>query len=222
MGVVRGSGDYDGINAFQFFNDDLFIAGNANSVSDTVDHELLLGPKAITSGTDAFLARYSLPCGCVTVPVSSFTFSSGLFTFTGSTPADSVTWDFGDGSKGKGLAVTHSYSGIGKYKVCATVWTADCGYKTFCDSIEISVAIADPLPAHIRIYPNPAADHLDIEGLLPGTGIRLYSMVGQELFAALSPGPAYRVSLNGLPGGLYLLRLNSTDGRVWTTKFLKQ
>ena len=61
-------------------------------------------------------------------PSISFTQTSGYsqtlpvnIVFTASAPsADNVTWDFGDGTTGQGLTVSHSYTTFGGYKVKAT------------------------------------------------------------------------------------------------------
>ena len=61
-------------------------------------------------------------------PSISFTQTSGYsqilpvnIVFTASAPsADNVTWDFGDGTTGQGLTVSHSYTTFGGYRVKAT------------------------------------------------------------------------------------------------------
>ena len=47
------------------------------------------------------------------------------FVFTVSGAGDSVNWDFGDGSSGNGMAVSHQYQFPGVYTVTATSMTAE-------------------------------------------------------------------------------------------------
>ena len=63
-------------------------------------------------------------------PVASFTYGcpkqggGRTCTFTGSAtdaPGSPFTWDFGDGTTGTGITVTHSYSRRGTYQVKLTV-----------------------------------------------------------------------------------------------------
>lgn len=78
-----------------------------------------------------------IPC---TAPDAAFYGSvNGLsvdFSQTG-TPADSVYWDFGDGTtlSDTSQMVTHTYGSNGTYNVCRTVFN-DCGSDTLCVSVE--------------------------------------------------------------------------------------
>ncbi|MBV6404102.1 MAG: PKD domain-containing protein [Flavobacteriales bacterium] len=92
------------------------------------------------------LDQQGLPCtatGCVLVEnsgqppmvcdsaVVDFTgsFDSGTFAFTLETVltamVTSIAWDFGDGTTGSGMTVSHTFAGNGPYAVCMTAWFFD-------------------------------------------------------------------------------------------------
>jgi PKD repeat protein len=66
--------------------------------------------------------------------------SNGTFLFTGTltSPNNTISWDFGDGSTGSGNSITHSYSSSGIYTVCMNELdsngTVVC---TFCNTIAV-------------------------------------------------------------------------------------
>ncbi|MBL0102344.1 MAG: PKD domain-containing protein [Bacteroidetes bacterium] len=76
-----------------------------------------------TTGLDICHVCQNITVG--TTPVCSFTFNqnSGLFStfdFIGSIadPANIASWDFGDGSVGTGLSISHTYTTPGTYVIC--------------------------------------------------------------------------------------------------------
>ncbi|MEO0471842.1 MAG: T9SS type A sorting domain-containing protein, partial [Bacteroidota bacterium] len=64
--------------------------------------------------------------------------------------------------------------------------------------------------AAIRVFPNPASDHIRIEGLRPGRHLfRLYSLSGKLLIEQELID--HRISLQQLPSGIYFLQLEGED-----------
>lgn len=227
IGVVKGNGILGVIQQLALHNNDLFIGGNSNSVIDTVDNELVIGPKLSSSGTDAFLAKYSLPCGCLVAPLASFDYNSsgGIFSFTGTKPADSVTWDFGDGERGLGLVLGHTYAVAGRYKVCATVWTSGCGKKTFCKEIEVTASVAglSSGASLLQLYPNPAGEQLYIGGLSFSPEIRVLNIWSRVVMRLpYDPDPARAIHVQHLPAGTYFLEAFGADGRRYAGRFVKE
>jgi len=223
LGTARGDGFLDGITGLLFKGDDLYMAGHTES-GLAIDSTFNLTKKAGTS-IDVFLAKYSFKCGCVGAPLATYSYnsSSNTFTFTGTTPADSVTWDFGDGSTGKGLSIFHSYAKKGKYKVCATLWSPTCGPVYYCDSINVTLSIPDAVAyRNLRIYPNPTKDYLTIDGLPANTELSLYSIVGQKISTKVALSTTEQIDLNGLSAGLYLIQIKDEDGNVYSAKVMKE
>ncbi len=72
--------------------------------------------------------RPPMVCDSAEVDFSG-SFDSGTFAFTLETALTatitSIDWDFGDGTSGSGMTVSHTFAGNGPYAVCMTVWFFD-------------------------------------------------------------------------------------------------
>jgi hypothetical protein len=76
--------------------------------------------------------------------------------------------------------------------------------------------------AQIRIYPNPAGDHIIIDTEYPGPlWIRINSLNGQLLLSDKRSGPTQQVDLSAFSQGVYFITIRS-DRWVSTRKFIKQ
>ena len=81
-----------------------------------------------------------------------------------------------------------------------------------------AVGIEDVAASQIKVYPNPVSNYLHIDGLPEGTTIEIYDRQGRRAYARQGVS---EVNTEALPGGLYLLRATTRDGRqAWTCKFI--
>ena len=99
------------------------------------------------------------------------------------------------------------------------------------DTLEITItnqaiSVQDIPEVSIRIYPNPARDHIFIR-IAGGTGIkasvRIYTAGGKlmlERSITEPTGDVYRIQVTGLPAGNYILKFES-DGRLYSQTFIK-
>ncbi len=137
--------------------------------------------------------------------------------FTNNTiQADSYYWDFGDGNTSVKAGPVHYYPDTGTYQV-TLIAANPCGTDTFSSTIAIeTTGIEDFTQSNIRIYPNPAEEHIFIEINNPKTDavIRLYDMNGKRIMREKEIRTnieAYKLSLTGLSAGIYVLKILSGD-----------
>lgn len=89
-------------------------------------------------GDDTYCTDILLPC--ITAPTASFS-DTGYslvkhFTYTGTTTGiDSFVWHFGDGSRGTGNTIAHTYS-AGTYTACVVAYNP-CGVDSTCDTVTV-------------------------------------------------------------------------------------
>lgn len=62
-------------------------------------------------------------------------------------------------------------------------------------------------PSSVRVYPNPAADMLIIDGVDAKQEIEIYSINGTKVLSAQSQEGTNTIQVAQLPNGVYLLRL---------------
>ncbi len=164
-------------------------------------------------GTTFFERAIHIASAPPTVQITQATLQNGVLTFAGSaSEADSVVWDFGDGTTlPHVLSGTHTYAGNGPYRVRLYAFNGCGGSMT-----EVTVThlrSASPLPW--RFYPNPASGQLWVEVPADDQGeVRLYSLLGQQIARYPVPSGLHALPLQGIPQGLYLLELR---GRHLTT-----
>lgn len=134
--------------------------------------------------------------------------------------ADTIRWDFGDGTVQTvptnqcQLSCTHHYATAGTYVITLTA-RRHCIESTWqesatIDETPVSIATADAATA---VYPNPAYSHVCIDA----KGATLRSLVltdatGSIVRSQTLDATNATISLDGLPKGIYILKINSDQG----------
>jgi hypothetical protein len=209
------------------------IAADANGnfyIGGQFEYNLYVNTKTLTSiggDVDWFVARHGQStCNC-TVPKVSFNTSPSSggfsFTYTGSTPIDSVTWDFGDGKMAKGTTAAHSYTTAGTYTVCVTAYNS-CGSNVFCNKVNATGTNIQDIAGltAISIHPNPSSTNINIEDAAPGVRFELYNALGQRLLQSSLAGIHDIVDVSRFAPGIYLIQFTDIRGAQETLKFIKQ
>jgi len=134
-------------------------------------------------------------------------------TFEGTaTEADSVFWDFGDGSSSTEEDPIHMYDELDTYEV----WFYAYG-PCNTDSVMISVTtddagISEP-ESQFLIYPNPANEFVQIQGVTAGTQIELINIVGAVVLNKTATENTTKIETNYLAPGTYFIRLTTTNSQ---------
>jgi PKD repeat protein len=133
--------------------------------------------------------------------------------------SDTTTWlwDFGDGNTSTEQNPTHTYAADGIYTVCLTV-TDDCVSDSTCSQVNTStVGISENGMENINIYPVPATDVLQINGLKSQETyvISMVNQLGQKVFTKTYQGEnSIRMDVNSLPAGTYHLNIISQQETI--------
>ena len=70
----------------------------------------------------------------------------------------------------------------------------------------------------MQVYPNPAKDRVVIEGL-EAVEVKVYNTSGQMVKCVRGTN---EIDVEGLPEGVYLLRIMDAEGKVYTNKIMKR
>ncbi|MBU0488384.1 MAG: PKD domain-containing protein [Bacteroidetes bacterium] len=135
-----------------------------------------------------------------------------------------IMWDFGDGSMDSTtMDPTHVYENAGFYDVCFTVSDPITGdADTDCQNLlvgdtTVSAAFYE-LNARFLVYPNPAANVLNISYVSPAGGqtiVTLSDFRGRKLQEQHFSGTSWNAEMNTseLQNGIYLLSIEGKAGR---------
>jgi len=63
----------------------------------------------------------------------------------------------------------------------------------------------------VSIYPNPTSDHLNIKTNAVITSIEMFDLLGKSV---LQSSGAEQIKVNHLPAGVYMLRINTEQGKL--------
>ena len=124
----------------------------------------------------------------------------------------------------KDIIVSFNADQGGTYSAGLRVTTTG-GTYTIPLKVEITTSVEEDDIAALHIMPNPTQQQFRLQGLRIARieSIRIYSMMGKMVQNTFGPfDDSIEFSLNGLHAGLYVVRLQSEDGRIFTRHIMKQ
>jgi hypothetical protein len=159
-------------------------------------------------------------------PRAGFGFSAlgnGLIQFADqSLNAQSVTWNFGDGSVSSLSSPAHTYTATGIYTVTQVV-SDGCASDTSVQTVNVSmIGIEEAESVDILVFPNPVADMLRVHfnGQVVPERWALYTFEGRLAMEGRFTGQADAVlDLSALPAGSYELLFQQGDKRFRKSLF---
>lgn len=147
------------------------------------------------------------------VPSASLTYSidSLSVSFSNKTVcADSIRWDFGDGTSSTAPDPVHTYPAYGIYKGKLFAFSL-AGSDTAQFTLEIT-GIGSAGKTRFEIWPNPASGYLvvDPEAQITRYSIRVNDLYGRAVYQAAGIQHRKRIDLTGFSPGLYTVMVQST------------
>ncbi len=136
--------------------------------------------------------------------------------------ADSIKWNFGDGTYDTASSPHHTFPNSGSFQVCLTAinW---CSTKTYCSQINVSGLGISMLNAYngVSLFPNPASDELNIRMADGIYKIEIFDLVGKSIFAErlFINHSAAKINVKILKDGIYLIKLKDSSGNINTSRF---
>lgn len=226
------STDYE--PSYTYYKDGTYVVKLIHRVGDaqynTVCSDTIT--KIITIG-DGCHASYTIDSAS-SVNGNINVFNTSNYAKSGSTTV-SYQWDFGDGTTSNLAHPTHTYATNGPYQACLTITTVDSinntctGYACHwlgLDSIgglifkstggftlnvmdPNTVSIEESKVLDVNIYPNPASDFVNVEGLREDAEWTLYNLQGAMVAEGTLQSGESKVNLGALKSGLYIFNIES-------------
>jgi hypothetical protein len=140
-------------------------------------------------------------------------------------PIDSVTWTLGDGTSGNTNPILHTYDSAGTYRVCIKIFS-DCTSKDTCFNLtvkDIKSGIYHFEKMPFSVFPNPANDVININGLQKTYNLQLTNTLGQRFINRTSNKNHEVLDISSLSAGHYLLLVSDiTEGTIYKVNIIKQ
>ncbi len=97
----------------------------------------------------------------------------------------------------------------------------ESGFKWLTNSAQTSVEVNDQNTS-IRLYPNPVANYLYIEGSSSNNymSYNIYNVSGKKVYT--SNNADARIEISDLETGSYILEITTKSGKVYRNKFIKE
>ncbi len=126
-----------------------------------------------------------------------------------STGADSIAWNFGDGTTANTTPFIHTYNAPGAYYACITAYNAS-GSDTFCDSVTVDfgIGISSLKGNEIRVYPNPSNGQVFVESngaILSNTTIVIHDLAGKIMLSRPMLTEKEIIDFTSLSEGIYTI-----------------
>ncbi|MBN4072612.1 T9SS type A sorting domain-containing protein [Crocinitomix catalasitica] len=155
-------------------------------------------------------------------PMASFTVSSAGLTasFTNTSSfADSVVYDFGDGSPTVNMNdPSHLYATIGTYTVIMVAYN-ECATDTATMVITIDDVGLFNNNKNFRVYPNPANEQIIISGVQEGSQIEIINLLGQTVYISTANSYKEEIDVGNFIDGAYFVRVSGSSDQ-YTKKIL--
>jgi len=155
-------------------------------------------------------------------------------------------WSWGDGNYDTTPYPTHVYAAPGYYQICFTITDALSCTSTYCDSSNVwiahddgrsdasitinvippwTVGINQPVEKdNFTVFPNPFSSTVSIiaSGNKNLLAYRMLSLQGAEIVTGSMKGQEYKLNLENVSAGIYLLEITSDNGFKTYRKLIKE
>jgi hypothetical protein len=88
--------------------------------------------------------------------------------------------------------------------------------------IDLGTAVNNNTAGQIMIYPNPAGDILHVKNIPLNTYVRITEITGRVMIVQKADKLNHGIDISDLAKGLYILSVETTGGKILTTKFIKK
>ncbi len=177
-----------------------------------------------TQQSDFVIAKYGDDvCGCneLNPSFTAETQQDGTgfaFEYTGSEEYFTIEWFFGSQGTSTDKNPEFTFAQPGTYEVCVTVSNI-CGNIESCQQVNVTAGADTFGLANVKVYPNPANGFVTIDSK-EALSYEIYSVLGSKVLTGNVQEGVSQVSLQGVAVGVYIIKLENTQGIQSTQKLI--
>ncbi|MBA3985780.1 MAG: T9SS type A sorting domain-containing protein [Flavobacteriales bacterium] len=117
----------------------------------------------------------------------------------------------------------HNWPNINTYPAAQEIWNFFNQHQLTLANTCVPLSITHPQAENFyKIYPNPAKEVLNIEGLTPLKSVIIYDILGNMLSSTFFNSSNLRINLNNLKPGLYLIKMEDNNGNQAIERIVKK
>lgn len=103
-----------------------------------------------------------------------------------------------------------------------SIYIADANNERVRKTYSATMGVTATKPVEINVYPNPASEVINIDGLSKGDAITMLDMTGREVSSVVATGAAVQqINIRTLTAGLYMIQVAGTDGAKAVVRITK-
>ncbi len=131
-------------------------------------------------------------------------------------------WDFGDGNQSNAVSPSHTYTTTGSFTVTLHVVDPDCN-DTASITQGIVLDVKDIIVEKYHVYPNPAIQYFQLEGIRPHEilSLQIYDMLGRQVMSWQNMVMPSTYDVSGLISGEYLIWIQDVEGMQYSSRLSK-
>ena len=177
---------------------------------------VFIGNSVTSIGIGAFdscnkLTSISLPSSVTSISDSAFAHCDGLTSFTSlATTPPSLGSNVFYGTWQKNCALFVPENSKTAY-AAASQWNGFKNVNTYLSTTETKNNL-------LKVYPNPAKDHVVISNISKGENISVYDLSGKMLFQTKSPGNSLNINTSSYKNGIYLVKVGENTTKIIVSK----
>lgn len=177
---------------------------------------VFIGNSVTSIGIGAFdscnkLTSISLPSSVTSISDSAFAHCDGLTSFTSlATTPPSLGSNVFYGTWQKNCALFVPENSKTAY-AAASQWNGFKNVNTYLSTTETKNNL-------LKVYPNPAKDHVVISNISKGENISVYDLSGKILFQTKSPGNSLNINTSSYKNGIYLVKVGEKTTKIIVNK----
>lgn len=181
---------------------------------------------SVLPNNDATLSGLEVADNTLDPEFSPITFDYEVELPAGSTDAPAVTATSNDANADVDISNANDVTSENAADRTTTIVVlAEDGTTTLTYSIlftRSTISVNKNLAGNFEVYPNPAADQLNISNGSRISGITVANILGEIVIDRNIESRNVRLNISALDSGYYILKIKTTDGNQVTTSFIKK
>src|SRR5690606_15307805 len=116
----------------------------------------------------------------------------------------------------------HNWPNVAEYNASQAIWSFFDNYQLNINE-NCQMSVEDLSAAEVNVYPNPVREALTVQSKRPLHSVHIYDLNGRiALEKQINGHTKIEMSVNSLPKGVYVVRVQDAGKHIFTQKIIKK